>query len=290
MRIESDLEFLQLVKLSDEEIELGPQMKIAEREFPAHLKKEQACYWEFDKDEKYVVNSYCYMYVTDDAIYYEKKPICEDMLLTSYILGWGMGAFFYRRKEYSIHCSCLAYNNEAVLISGDSGAGKSTVTAALLERGYGFMADDVAVIKPVENGIVATSAFPFQKLCRDVVDAKYDSYDNMIYIDEDKDKYLVPFMGEFIDKPIPVKALFVIKLVQEGEVDVVELRGAQKLIICMEALFMRPLLGEILNRPDSVAWILKIADKMPVYEVNRPVGKDTKQEIIDSIVGIIEEN
>ncbi len=46
----------------------------------------------------------------------------------------------------TFHASTVAKNNEAVMIIGDSGKGKSTFTALLLGQGYEILADDITPI------------------------------------------------------------------------------------------------------------------------------------------------
>jgi serine kinase of HPr protein (carbohydrate metabolism regulator) len=49
-------------------------------------------------------------------------------------------------------------NGKAVLVCGGSGAGKSTVAAALVQRGYPLVTDDVCAVSP--SGTAAPVVHP----------------------------------------------------------------------------------------------------------------------------------
>ncbi|MGI9420621.1 MAG: hypothetical protein ACR2RA_22590 [Geminicoccaceae bacterium] len=53
-----------------------------------------------------------------------------------------------RRTDLVIHASAIVDEDSdaSIVLAGDSGSGKSSLTAAFLSRGYGFVADDTAII------------------------------------------------------------------------------------------------------------------------------------------------
>lgn len=288
MHIVSDFELPQLISLSGAESDLLPQITIQERELPKEYKREQECYFVIDKEKSYVSNSYCYLLMENGVkLFYEKKENATPQLLNAYLLGWGIATLVYQRGELGIHCSCVKKDGRAILISGNSGSGKSTVTNELLKRGYSFMADDMSVVKMTEEEAIATAAFPYQKLCRDAAQACGMPYEEMIYVDEDKDKFLVPCKDIFEDKPAPVKAMVILTRTKEDRINVQELIGADKFRACMDSLFLSPLLGEDLYKPENGVRVMKFASRIPLYQISRPVGRNTKEEIMEEILKIL---
>ena len=289
MRIHSDFEFVQLIELSEAERLLEPEIVMQEQVLPQEIKKEQECYCHIDKEKSVIVNSYCYLLMEQgEKIFYERKSQATHELLSAYILGWGISVLFHQRGQLAIHCSCVAKDGTALFVSGNSGSGKSTITSGLLEKGYSFMADDMSVVKMAENGdVLATAAFPYQKLCRDVAEMIAVSMEEMVYIDEEKDKFLVPYKGTFEDSPTPLKAMFVLEIAEGDKVTMQELVGAAKLQACMNALFLAPLLGESLYAPENGIRVLKFASRIPVYSVKRPIGRDSKEEVLETILKVL---
>ena len=53
-----------------------------------------------------------------------------------------------RRGIYATHAGSLVYKGEALMISGKSGAGKTTLTVALVGHGLGYLSDEFALSAP----------------------------------------------------------------------------------------------------------------------------------------------
>jgi hypothetical protein len=68
-----------------------------------------------------------------------------------------------------LHCACLERNGEGLLIAGDSGVGKSTLTAALTQRGFALIADDWTYFSKEQSTVVAHGLFSPIKLLPDAV-------------------------------------------------------------------------------------------------------------------------
>ena len=68
-----------------------------------------------------------------------------------------------------LHCACLEQNGNGLLISGDSGVGKSTLTAALMQRGFAFISDDWTYFSKEQSALVAHGLFSPIKLLPDAV-------------------------------------------------------------------------------------------------------------------------
>lgn len=77
-----------------------------------------------------------------DALRHRMLELCEERL----------------RAFVTLHAAAVARDGELVLLAGESGAGKTTLTLALLDAGWTYLSDDLAPVA-VESGLV----HPFPK-------------------------------------------------------------------------------------------------------------------------------
>lgn len=70
-----------------------------------------------------------------------------------FLLGTVFGILLHQREQIVLHASAVRINGKAVLFCGNSGAGKSTIAAALVQRGYPLMTDDVCAVAMTAGGV-----------------------------------------------------------------------------------------------------------------------------------------
>ena len=75
-----------------------------------------------------------------------------------FILGTVFGILLHQREQIVLHASAVRVNGRAVLFCGASGAGKSTLAAALAQRGYPLVTDDICTL--TADGTGAPMVYP----------------------------------------------------------------------------------------------------------------------------------
>lgn len=208
------------------------------------------------------------------------KETATDLVLSTFITGWCMGFLFYQRNYSVFHCTALEMNGGCVLVSGGSGAGKSTTAMKLIERGYRYLADDMAIVTP-ENGYMVAPAFPVQKMCRNVAETLDDS--SMLYVDADKDKFARTNLQDFCTESRKLKLIVLLKLARVDEVKVKELDGIDKFKALTGASFLDGMHAGPNVPPEEGFRILRIAGACRVISIARPVEGDTLTQICDII-------
>ena len=68
-----------------------------------------------------------------------------------YLNGSTYGAILHQRKILPMQASCFVYNNKGIMLCGESGAGKSSLTAAMVLDGNAFLTDDVTPVLLVKE-------------------------------------------------------------------------------------------------------------------------------------------
>jgi len=64
----------------------------------------------------------------------------------------------------ALHAAAVVIDGAAVAVAAPSGGGKSTLTAALLSRGARLLSDDIVVVEPVAEGILAHPGPPLMSV------------------------------------------------------------------------------------------------------------------------------
>ena len=286
----SDLEFPQLVEETSD-MSVAPEIRIEECEVPEAILNITDKKYDFSTSFSWLSNLTTWLVVENgNRIGYRLKEGGKVQALRNFILGFGMSMIAHQRGMLAIHCSAVVDENGAVLIAGESGAGKSTLTTAFLENGYHLMADDMAFVQTVDKKTsYAYPAFPFQKLCRNVAVEKGYNLDELIYINEDKDKFLVPYQGDFKLERVPIKAFIMLGITNGTEVEVKEINGLDRFIMYANNLFLRHLLRERKYNPEFGQLCIEMAACVPTYSISRPFEGDTTTQVIQNAFDIITE-
>ena len=83
---------------------------------------------------------------------FEPEADAELADIPIFILGTVFGILLHQREQIVLHASTVRVNGKAVLFCGASGVGKSTLAAALAQRGYPLVTDDFCTLAVQEKG------------------------------------------------------------------------------------------------------------------------------------------
>lgn len=203
--------------------------------------------------------------------------------LASFVLGWGLAFLFQMRGFSAIHSSAMEIKNHAVLISGVSGAGKSTIALSLIDAGYRYLADDIAMVNPKEDMIIQP-AFPQQKVCRNV--AEQIGTEKLRYINEKKDKFAYCNTENFCWEPRKLTTLIILKKYEGASVKIEEITGVEKISAVINNLFLLDAYKAMGITIEEKARCLELAGKLSIYTIYRPADGDTVQEIRDAVINL----
>ena len=285
--IESDIEFMQLVQAENADIWENDVVTVKNGNIANEVNNKlqgKTVNYNVEFDVSCFRNRFGYYLVRNgNEILYEPKEEPLNDMIKSFILGYCISLVLLQRKILAIHCSAVCLpdgenDDGAILISGTTGAGKSSVTRKLLESGYRFMADDVAAIRYEEKALVYP-AFPYQKLCRNEVVKRDLKADELIYVGEDKDKFFVPVKGMFEGNPKALKCMIFLSVSDDSAVNIKKLKGIEQLFAFKRNLFLFMFGGDWQNTPSFMELCLKIVGECPIYVISRPREKDTLEDI-----------
>jgi HprK-related kinase A len=79
-----------------------------------------------------------------------------DHYMSLVMLEWGLNWCFYGQADQflNIHAAVVAREDQALILPGQPGAGKSTLCAALAHRGWRLLSDELALIRPGDDKLL----------------------------------------------------------------------------------------------------------------------------------------
>lgn len=80
------------------------------------------------------------------------EPKTDVADLPIFTLGGAFGILLHQREQIVLHGSAVRVGGKAVLFCGPSGAGKSTMAAALAQRGFPLVSEDICVVTMNDSG------------------------------------------------------------------------------------------------------------------------------------------
>ncbi len=235
-------------------------------------------------------NESMWFHIADVATYWiqngEKVTIelCEGadiQMAKQYLLGSCLGMIMLQRNMIAIHGGTIVFNGSGIIFTGERGAGKSTITSALREAGYPFVADDVSSVD-VSSPHMIHPGFPQQKLCKDAAIAlgyELDQYKTLM--GDTQMKYLIPVHDSFVYEQVPLKAI--VELQEDNQIHGIEverLAGQERLMTIYRNIYrieMKQIAGV---DPDYFKKCVAIVKDVPVYRIKRQKGVMTVDQQI----------
>ena len=144
----------------------------------------------------------------------------DDGAVADFFPGTPFTALLQQRGVATLHAAAVATGAGAVLLLGRSGIGKSSLAAALVERGWPLLADDVTGVVPGADGrAMALPGFSRQRLCADTLDEMGWRGRARSRVRDGMEKYWMPAQRTCTD-PLPVRAVFVLAVADRPDVGI----------------------------------------------------------------------
>lgn len=150
-----------------------------------------------------------------DRVLVNPMPNALESELRLFILGTCLGMLCHQRGLFPLHASSVNIDGKAVLFAGDSGAGKSTIAAALGARGHALVADDVTVVE--SSGSFVLPAYAQRKLAPDVLKALAIPQKGLELNRLGTVKFRVPALAGFDPAPLKPAVIYIIEKNQLGQ-------------------------------------------------------------------------
>lgn len=213
----------------------------------------------------------------------DAKPTTTEQEINLFLLGSTMGALLQQRQLLTLHGSAIIYNGHAVIFSGVSGVGKSTLASAFAKKGCKIIADDISVVQLKNGNPYILPASPFLKLWEDSIEKIGEKPKDLSYIRKGLRKYRFPVIKNFSNEIIPIGRIYILNTKNNTAIEIRELEKRHKLAALINNTYRKKFLNGLSDKSFHFQYCQKIALSIPIKVVTRSRGGFLLNELTELI-------
>lgn len=219
----------------------------------------------------------------------DPNPEASDDEIRLFLLGSVLGAILHQRGYLPLHGSSVRVKNEAVVIIGNSAAGKSTLAASLDKNGFPLISDDISSVSLNSSGeCIIHPGIPYIKLWKDVIEKLHPGTD-LNRVRPQIEKYKVPLsLNSARQKALPIKIIVLLSTKNEEGFSVEEITGAKKLIVLRENIYRDQFLKGSDLLENHFKLLSQLSNQSKLYHITRPsiplMIKELTELVINQVI------
>lgn len=208
--------------------------------------------------------------------------------ISIFLIGTVFGILLHQRGEIVLHASAVQVNGKAVLFCGASGAGKSTLAAALVQRRFPLVADDLCAIT------LAAGAAPMVrpdgrhlKLWAQAIEKLDLAEKRGAPVRNRLEKYFVEPTGalaEPLPDPLPLGAVYALRETRPPHKSGIERPNVVDAALILRRSAYRPLMvNRMGQKADYFRAATAIANAAGIFHLTRPLNFAALPEVIGGL-------
>jgi hypothetical protein len=205
----------------------------------------------------------------------------------TYLLGH---AFSYSLLQFGIeqlHAACVTLNDSAVAFLGDTGFGKSTLTAAFIAAGHQLVTDDLLVLQKADGVFNAQPGLSRIKLYPEAAEHFFGKNAGGTPLNAGTRKLVLPLAShQFHRASVKLAAFYAIARSSEGAVDeapkINRLSKSDAFVELCKATF-NPYIPGPARSQQQFSFASELADTVPVSSLSFPNGFGLLRAIRDAV-------
>jgi len=150
-----------------------------------------------------------------------------DEVLALYLLAAVMALLLYQRRYLVLHASSVSINGAGILFLGVPGAGKSSLAAALIERGHALIADDLSVLSDSLSPLLLPG-YPQVRVTGPVAGALGLPFERLHAVAFEDAKFAYRCPQALAKEPVPLRGVY---LLTRGDSERVDPLPAKKALL-----------------------------------------------------------
>ncbi|PID93230.1 MAG: hypothetical protein CSA96_00360 [Bacteroidetes bacterium] len=221
----------------------------------------------------------------------EAEPGTSRDELLVFVLGSVLGAILHQRGFLPMHASAIQTGSGALLITGHSAAGKSTLAAALNKAGFPLVSDDLSAVSLDNRGrLIVHPGLPWMKLWKDSRDALYPGH-SFKRVRPLLEKFNVPVSGKLRSTEVlPITRMLSLSTKNTPGIALSRIRGAMKFPLMREHIFRDQLLKGMGLQEHHFGLLARLAAQVELYTVERPSVPLETEALRDEVLQMIRQD
>jgi hypothetical protein len=209
----------------------------------------------------------------------------------TYLVGPIIGFVLRLRGVVPLHASSIVIGDRAIAVMGESGAGKSTTSAAFAKLGYAILAEDVAALTDCGSDFLIQPGYPRVNLWPDSVQALFGAHDALPLMTPTWEKRFLPLdegTGRFQKHPLPLAAIFLLgrRVPHSPDFGIKKIHPASALIQVVTHSYVNYILDHEMRRKEF-AVLAKLVGQVPVYEVHPIADPQRVYDLCEAIAAVV---
>jgi hypothetical protein len=201
-------------------------------------------------------------------IWIDQKKEIDFKEVKVYLFASVLGGLCHLRNTLPLHASAVAYQGRSYLFAGNSGAGKSTIVAALQKKGMLTLNDDLSPIMFENEEAVLKQGLTRIKLWPDALEWLGEKRNKEDQIRADLEKYAHSVQEAIGVDAYPVKSLFILQPTIRGKKSSInKVEGKEKLVMLMRQTYRTQLIDGLGLQQNHFAKCGKLVQNIDLYEV-----------------------
>jgi hypothetical protein len=212
----------------------------------------------------------------------DRNPKCEDAIVAFQFTHSVMAALLHQRGCLVLHASAVLLDDGVAIVTGESGAGKSTTLAALAARGYRALSDDVTALAIGSDGeIEVTAGLPWIHLCGDAAAMLAPEHNDLPREEWHRMKVAVPVAGCAGADRMLLRRWVTLAVGPGGELRTRYLSGTEKMAALLDGIFVPMSAGEHAQRHGLLRVLM---ERIGVLSIERPAGEWMVDRLVEAVL------
>ena len=225
-----------------------------------------------------------YLVLEGSSILVDPAPQVADEVVRLILLESAFPALLHQRGLLSLHGSTVKVGQGCIVFLGDSASGKSTIAAALKQRGYPVLADEISAVSlnnPDQPEVLP--AYPQLNLWPDALEILGEERLAFRPVRSRLQKFALPLGDAFYDRPLPLRAIYVLRAINVDTFALEKFRGAEKMEQLIAHTHQWSFLKELGLLKNHFEMCAKVANLTPMKLACHPKATSALQKFIDLV-------